>query len=142
MMMAARIRRARRKVALSQSVLAEQLQIRRSAVSNWECGSGIQPSLQNLIALAKVCEVSFEWLATGRGTMAPDEGLWDDTPTADAELVEAHEERELLAMFRTLPRKSQQLVVVLLETLQVNRRRTARAGMGFRAKPRPESLVD
>lgn len=134
MKMAERIRRARRKSGLSQAALAERLQVRRSAVSNWESINDIQPSLQNLVALAKVCEISFEWLGAGRGAMTPDESLLWDIPTADAELVELQEERELLSMFRSLPRKSQQLVVDLVETLQASRRRSRRAITGFKSK--------
>ncbi|MEO5629093.1 MAG: helix-turn-helix domain-containing protein [Thermomonas sp.] len=121
-----RIRRARRKVDLSQAGLAERLHVQRSAVSNWESVSDIQPSLQNLVAIAKVCGVSFEWLGTGRGAMSADAELLTDVPTADAELVDAQEERELLGMFRSLPRKSQQLVIALVETLQASRRRFKR----------------
>ena len=126
MKMPERIRRARRKVDLSQAGLAERLHVQRSAISNWESASDIQPSLQNLIAIAKVCGISFEWLGTGRGVMCPGAELLTDVPAADAELVDAQEERELLAMFRGLPRKSQQLVLGLLETLQASRRRFKR----------------
>lgn len=134
MKMAERIRRARRKSGLSQAALAEQLHVRRSAVSNWESVNDIQPSLQNLIALAKVCAVSFEWLGSGRGSMTPDDALLYDIPTADAELVEVHEERELLSMFRGLPRRSQQLVVDLVETLHAGRRRSGHATTGFKTR--------
>ena len=126
MKMPERIRRARRKIDLSQARLAERLHVQRSAISNWESATDIQPSLQNLIAIAKVCGVSFEWLGTGRGAMSQDAELLTDVPAADAELVDAQEERELLAMFRGLPRKSQQLVIGLLETLQASRRRFKR----------------
>ena len=140
MKMAERIRRARRKSGLSQAALAERLQVRRSAVSNWESINDIQPSLQNLVALAKVCEISFEWLGAGRGAMTPDESLLWDIPTAEAELVELQEERELLSMFRSLPRKSQQLVVNLVETLQASRRRSRRALTGFKTKSGPGAI--
>ena len=66
MKMPERIRRARRKSGLSQAALADRLKVQRSAVSNWESASEIQPSLQNLVAIAKACGVSFEWLGTGR----------------------------------------------------------------------------
>ncbi len=106
MKMAERIRRARRNSGLSQAALAERPHVRRSAVSNWESVNDIHHSLQHLVALAKVCGVSFEWLGAGRGSMTPDEALLSDIPTADAELLEAREERELLSMFRGLPQKS------------------------------------
>lgn len=140
MKMAERIRRARRKAGLSQATLAELLQVRRSAVSNWESVNDIQPSLQNLIGIAKACGISFEWLGTGRGAMSPDADQWADIPAADAELVEVPQERELLAMFRELPRKPQQLVVELVETLHASRRRTRRGGIGFKTKPGSGSL--
>ena len=126
MKMSERIRRARRKVDLSQAGLAERLHVRRSAVSNWESASDIQPSLQNLVAISKACGVSFEWLATGRGAIGTDAELMLETPAADAELVDEQDERELLAMYRSLPRKSQQLVMALVETLQASRRRFKR----------------
>ena len=140
MKMAERIRRARRKSGLSQAALAEQLHVRRSAVSNWESVNDIQPSLQNLVALASVCGVSFEWLGAGRGSMTPDETLLSDIPTADAELVEAQEERELLSMFRSLPHRSQRLVFDLVETLQASRRRSKRVTTGFKSKTDSGSL--
>lgn len=134
MKMAERIRRARRKAGFSQVRLAEKLLVRRSAVSNWEAMSDIQPSLQNLVALAKVCDISFEWLATGRGVMSQHADLLSDVPAVHAELVEVDEERDLLASFRSLPRKSQQLVIDLVETLQASRGAVSkRSGAGFKA---------
>lgn len=124
--MAGRIRRARRKAGLSQAALAGGLHVQRSAVSNWESVNDIQPSLQHLVALAKICGVSFEWLGTGRGTMTPDIDLLDEVPTAHAELVDAVEERELLAMFRGLPARTRTLVVDLVGTLHAGGRRARR----------------
>ena len=40
----------------------------------------------------------------------------------DAELVDAHEERELLAAYRNLPRRSQYLVLELAQALQAGKR--------------------
>lgn len=74
------------------------------------------PSLQNLIALAKACEVSFEWLGTGCGRMTLEVDL-DQIPAADAELVELRDERDLLALYRDLPRKKRQLVVEVLQVV-------------------------
>ena len=122
MKMQERIRRARRKAGLSQAALADLVKVRRSAVSNWESAKNVLPSMQNLVAIAQACRVSIEWLGTGRGGMTSDPEALADIPTADAELVDAHEERELLAAFRNLPRRSQQLVMELTETLQASRR--------------------
>ena len=122
MKMQERIRRARRKAGLSQAALADLVKVRRSAVSNWESAKDVLPSMQNLVAIAQACRVSIEWLGTGRGGMTSDPEALADIPTADAELVDAQEERELLAAFRNLPRRSQQLVMELTEALQASRR--------------------
>ena len=119
-----RIRRARRKEGLSQAALAELVKVQRSAVSNWESANEVLPSMQNLVAIARACRVSIEWLGTGRGGMTSDPEALADIPAADAELVDAHEERELLAAYRNLPRRSQQLVMELTRALQAGRRGT------------------
>ena len=118
-----RIRRARRRAGLSQAGLAELVNVRRSAVSNWESANEVLPSMQNLLSIAKACRVSLEWLGTGRGGISLDPDALADVPTADAELVDVEEERQLLAGFRNLPRRSQQLVLDLVDTLQSARRR-------------------
>jgi len=101
--------------------------VQRSAVSNWESASQVLPSLQNLVALARACGVSFEWLGTGRGRMMPEEDL-DQIPAADAELVELRDERDLLALYRDLPRKKRLLVVEVLQVV-----------LGARARLRTEA---
>ena len=112
MKMQERIRRARRKAGLSQAALADLVKVRRSAVSNWESAKDVLPSMQNLVAIAP---------PNALNELRDPEAL-ADIPTADAELVDAHEERELLAAFRNLPRRSQQLVMELTEALQASRR--------------------
>jgi len=123
MKMQERIRRARRMAELSQAELARRIKVQRSAVSNWESASEILPSMQNLIGIAKVCKVSLEWLGTGRGGMSKDPEVLADIAAADAELVDAHEGRDLLAAFRNLPRRSQHLVIELVQAMQTGKRR-------------------
>ena len=123
MKMQERIRRARRRAELSQAELARRIKVQRSAVSNWESASEILPSMQNLIGIAKVCKVSLEWLGTGRGGMSKDPEVLADIAAADAELVDAHEERDLLAAFRNLPRRSQHLVIELVQARQTGKRK-------------------
>ena len=89
-----RIRRARRRAGLSQAGLAELVNVQRSAVSNWESANGVLPNMQNLLAVAKACRVSLEWLGTGRGGISTDPDALDDVPAADAELVDVEEERD------------------------------------------------
>ncbi len=66
----ARIKMARRHRNLSQSRLAEAVGVQRSAVSHWEAPLGKTPTVNNLLKIAEVTKVQFEWLATGRGGMA------------------------------------------------------------------------
>jgi phage repressor protein C with HTH and peptisase S24 domain len=55
--------------ALTQEQFAEKLgKTTRGAVGNWERGLGIKR--ENLQAIAERFDVSFEWLANGRGAMA------------------------------------------------------------------------
>ena len=123
MKMQERIRRARRRAELSQAELARRIKVQRSAVSNWESASEILPSMQNLFGIAKVCKVSLEWLGTGRGGMSKDPEVLADIAAADAELVDGHEERDLLAAFRNLPRRSQHLVIELVQAMQTGKRK-------------------
>lgn len=64
-----RIRQVREsRGGLSQSEFASRLsKVSRGAVGNWELGKGIKR--ENLQAIADRFSVSFEWLASGRGTM-------------------------------------------------------------------------
>jgi hypothetical protein len=59
--------------------------------------------------------------------MSTDPEALADIPTADAELVDAHEERELLTAFRNLPRRSQHLLMELAQALQTGKRRSKSA---------------
>lgn len=120
MKMNERIRRARRRAGISQAQLAAAVRVRRSAVSNWESVADVHPTMVNLAAIAQACDVSLDWLGTGRGVMSVDN--LDDIQAADAELIDAPAERRLLAIYRSLPRHSQTLVLDLLELLVVRRK--------------------
>ena len=118
-----RIRRARRTAGFSQSALAELIKVQRSAVSNWESTNDVQPALQNLISIAKICAVSFEWLGTGRSKMS----LEDESPyiqAAEAELVDLRDERDLLAIYRDLRQKKRQLMFDVLRVFLGPQKRT------------------
>lgn len=118
-----RIRRARRHAGLTQAALAELINVRRSAVSNWESANDVLPTMQNLISVAMVCGVSLEWLGTGRGAFSPESDDLANVPTADAELVDVEEERVLLGAYRDLPQRRQRLVLDLVDSLRLKRRR-------------------
>lgn len=97
MEMSSRVRKARAMKGYSQEELARRLKVTRSAVANWECGAKL-PSSARLQALAILTDVSYEWLATGRGSpeLAPD---W--TPAVDAEIVDEPAEVALLRAYRS-----------------------------------------
>lgn len=56
-----RLYRERKKLGLSQENLANQIDVSRQAVSKWEQGAS-SPDLNNLVALAKVLNVSIDYL--------------------------------------------------------------------------------
>lgn len=107
-----RIRMARRRKEMTQGQLASVLHVSRSAVGNWESVTGISPSSTRLIAIALATEVSYEWLATGRG----EPSLCEDwTPAADAELVDDPVERRVLRAFRHARPATRKMVLQMLE---------------------------
>ncbi len=65
--------------------------------------------MANLVAIARTCDVSLEWLGTGRGPMLLTGLERIEATVRDTELVYDEHERELLAVFRTLPRRAQAL---------------------------------
>ncbi len=121
--LAARIRQARHRAKLSQAELASKIKVQRSAVSNWESASGIIPATANLIAIAQACEVSLEWLGTGNGVIQPGQEAHAGVLAVDVDYVELPEERELLAVFREMPRRSQAAVLELVRILRPPRSR-------------------
>ncbi|WP_425087796.1 XRE family transcriptional regulator [Stappia sp.] len=66
----ARIRQLREKLQLTQDGFARMLGgVTRGAVGNWERDQGIKE--ENIELIAERTGVSYEWLATGRGSMDP-----------------------------------------------------------------------
>lgn len=112
-----RIRRARRSAKLSQEALGKQLGVQRSAVSNWESASKVQPTITNLIAIAVATNTSLEWLATGRGSMLLGDDLQLEVPALDGELTETPQERQLLTLFRKASHRGQSILMELAEEL-------------------------
>jgi transcriptional regulator with XRE-family HTH domain len=111
-----RIRRARTVRKFTQAQQATRLRVHRSAVAQWEQLKGTTPSLIHLTKIAEVLEISFEWLATGRGrlkfdaTHEPGERIPSDF--AHDEL----EERILLAS-RHLNGRKREAILALMEAL-------------------------
>ena len=59
---------------MSQDELAEKLQVTRQSISLWETGQ-TQPSLDNIVALAKLFDISTDALLTDSETKSPDTDL-------------------------------------------------------------------
>ncbi|WP_095210618.1 helix-turn-helix domain-containing protein [Endozoicomonas ascidiicola] len=74
-----RILCSRKDKKLSQQALADMIGVSRSALAQWETAMS-SPSLENLRKMSEVLNVSFEWLATGRGNqylIHPGDGVND-----------------------------------------------------------------
>ena len=126
MRLSTRIRTARVRARISQAELAGMLGVSRSAVGNWESAKArVSPSSERLAELALATGVSYEWLATGRGTPL---ALIDGIPAADAEMVEDPVERRLLQAFRACSDQYRQAILVVIEAQGPQRPRRQSAG--------------
>lgn len=61
MIFSERLKRLRKEKKLTQKELAEQIGISQKSYSHWETGKN-EPSLENLIKLVDLLEVSIDWL--------------------------------------------------------------------------------
>lgn len=120
-----RITHARKRMGLSQSQLAASLGVSRGACGQWEQGVSL-PSVSHMAELARITEVSFEWLATGRGRIAlAPEGKNTKESSAGAELVTevagrhlSGDLREAVIWMQKLPKPEQKQVVKILRSLR------------------------
>jgi transcriptional regulator with XRE-family HTH domain len=63
-----RVRFARTLAKLSKAELARRVGVCLSAAVQWELPNGTSPTVGNLVKIATISGVAFEWLATGRGS--------------------------------------------------------------------------
>lgn len=115
--MSDRIRAARTAAGLSQSQLALQTGVKRSAVAQWERKEGTTPSVSHLARIAVVFQVRFEWLATGRGCAKPDGETLHGTVQANADYVQNALEGDILSLVRRLPPRKRKVahdIIVML----------------------------
>jgi transcriptional regulator with XRE-family HTH domain len=63
-----RVRFARLLAKLSKAELARRVGVCLSAAVQWELPKGTSPTVNNLVKIATISGVAFEWLATGRGS--------------------------------------------------------------------------
>lgn len=122
-----RMRLARRHIGLSQAELAERVGVHRSAVSHWESPGGHSPSLSNIRRVAKVANVHFEWLATGRGPMSISENvLLDSIKAAEGLFVDDALELRLIEAMRRAPVSARITLVEIAEHLSISKRSAQR----------------
>jgi transcriptional regulator with XRE-family HTH domain len=112
-----RIRRARRLQEWSQAELARRARVHRSCVGHWEGVHGAHPGHLRLAELADILEVSFEWLATGRGPMRLGHNPKDDIPAAYGKLVDDVDTLRLLNAWEGLSLRSRSTVLDVAEQL-------------------------
>jgi transcriptional regulator with XRE-family HTH domain len=99
-----RIRQARSLSGITRSELARRVGVKPSAAVQWEQEDGTAPSVRNLIKIAKITAVSFEWLATGRGIVRS-ESL-SETPAVDTnDFAQNMFEEQMLLIAREVPNK-------------------------------------
>lgn len=92
---------------LRQVNLARAMGLRASSVSLWLSGRN-RPDVENLSKLARILDVSFEWLATGRGPMRYESTSVGEQQTPSTLTAE---QLELLALFsRLVPHKKKALI--------------------------------
>lgn len=111
-----RLREARHAADLTQEQLAERLGLTRSAVGQWESEKlHTCPSTDHLLSLAEKLDVSFEWLALGRGHMY-NHHVAQPTASYSNEVL-TYRERQFLNRFRALSERKRQVLHDLLELL-------------------------
>jgi len=114
-----RIRQARRGASMSQSELAFAVGVARSAVAQWERKDGARPTTENMAKIAMATSVSFEWLATGRGSRwLGGDANGGDTPAMMLNFyAQCGLEERLLVAFRSLRNPEQQPLVDFVEAM-------------------------
>ena len=109
-----RIRQLRRGANLSQADLAAAVGVGRSAVAQWERIGGSRPTSLNLARLSEIANISFDWLATGRGARRlPMEEV---SPALLLKYsAQCSLEERLLIAFRSLGNREQRALLELTE---------------------------
>ena len=111
-----RIREARRLTGVSRAELARQVGVKPSAAVQWEHEDGTAPSVRNLIKIATATEVSFEWLATGRG-MARPQSLEQKPAVSTEDFAHNFFEEQMLALARDIPARWREPLVQFLRSM-------------------------
>ena len=109
MNLAIRILRARKEKRISQKETAWFMGISRSALAQWETAA-CYPSLKNLLKLSEVLNVSFEWLATGRGDKKRLIELDDN-------MQEISLEKKIIQCLKSLPESKKRIILNVITNM-------------------------
>jgi transcriptional regulator with XRE-family HTH domain len=120
--LASRIRRARKLIGMSQANLARAIGVDRSCVGHWEGLHGTHPGPARLAELARVLVISYEWLATGRGSITLGHNPTDDIPASFGRLVDDPETLRLLRAWDSIPMRSRCAIIEIAEQLASSRK--------------------
>jgi transcriptional regulator with XRE-family HTH domain len=108
-----RIQQARSLLGMSRAQLARNVGVGASAAVQWELARGTSPSVANLIAIAQVTDVSFEWLATGRGSARLPAAGEEFAIHRDCMAFDLFEE-QILVLARKIPRAHREHLIQYL----------------------------
>lgn len=114
--MPVRIRQCRIAAGMSQTQLASQVGVHRSAVAQWEQAGGTSPSVGHLVQVSVVTGVCFEWLATGRGAMRPTGSEFESAARA-SDFAKDELENRLLDSIRRLSQRNREMACRIVETM-------------------------
>ncbi len=109
-----RVRAARKHMNATQESLAAQAGVTRGAVAQWEMQNGTAPSVENLIKIASISGVGFEWLATGRGPQTLDDAAMVQEPPRPAYAAADPLDEALRAAIARLPVAKKRALLELL----------------------------
>ncbi|MBT3837955.1 MAG: helix-turn-helix transcriptional regulator [Thiotrichales bacterium] len=113
--MGERIKRARNREGISQMILAERMGVTPGGCGHWERNFNT-PSVENIAKLAVILNISFEWLATGRGEMEySDEGREQLKEVGNK--FPPKDELKLIREYRQISIKKRELVANLVSYL-------------------------
>ncbi len=130
--LADRIRMARRRASLTRSALAEACGVSVSAVGQWEHPSGTVPRPAHMVVIARLLDVSLQWLVSGKA---------ESTRDANDDLSDECE-RRVVALWRASDNASRALALALLASGVVGTRQvTAAASQGSSTCQRPRMAV-
>jgi transcriptional regulator with XRE-family HTH domain len=107
-----RLRQARETLGINRSELARRIGVQPSAAVQWEHENGTSPSTAHLIHIATLTHVSFDWLATGRGSAR----YQQETLAPEAVAMDLFEET-LLKLARGIPTSARGPLLAFLTLL-------------------------